>query len=243
MRILGVPIEQWTAATNVILTFGLLLFAGMQWWVTYKGERTRRLERAHDEALAAENSERDQDRAFQTVWAEHFRLDGLAVSWERQALVLLSALGVLHPADLLPKDWTTIVEALGLLGRESGFLGGIALTLAHDTEREVATLNAVVNGFTRKYSEQSPGEIAQLVRHHRREEVAELEARIRRMVRDLSNMLWDAARQSPRADVERVLNFKDDMHSEFARRAAAGLQSRQQQRLVPNSPQSKPPSA
>jgi len=236
MLILGLPVETWnafTAIANAGLTLGLLVFAGMQWWVTHKAEESRREERFQDKTDERERRDQELDRAFQTVWAEHLRIEALADYWDEHDFVTLSALGVLRASDLLPRNWTTIMEALGVLGRESAFLGAVAVALAHDAEREVAALNAIVGGYTRQYPDKSPDEIANLVRHNRGNDVLILEKNIKKLARDLANMMWDAARQSPRADVPRELKFHDDMYSDYARAAVEALKKREPNPLVP----------
>lgn len=215
------------AITNIVLTAGLLFFAGMQWWVTAEAERARIAERQADRESEDRRRDDELHTAFQTVWAEHFRLDSLAGYWEHQDLLSLSALGVLRPGDLLPRDWPTLVHALNRLGRESGFLGGVAITLAHDIEREVASLNALVESFSRKNPALSPAQISEVVRKVRGPEAAGLERRVIAMTQDLAKLMWDAARQSPRADVDRLLDFSDDMESQFGRSAVKDLLERQ----------------
>jgi hypothetical protein len=71
------------------LTVGLLVFAAAQVWVQARSERQRRLERRLDNDEAV-------DRAFHYVWAEHFRLEGLADDLDRRDVVELAFLGVLN---------------------------------------------------------------------------------------------------------------------------------------------------
>lgn len=227
MRFLGLTISDWTAVTNVLLTVGLLFFAGMQWWVTREAERTRARERSADEDTAQRNDEREQDRAFQTVWAEHFRLDALAEQWAAQDLVQLSALRVLRAADVLPRDWSVVMAALSRLSTEAGYLGALALTLAHDAERDVAILNGIIEGMARQYPNKGPEEIAQMVRQNRGRDVAQAENNVKERTRDLALLMWDAARHSPRADVDRTMDFRDDMRSPFGRHMVEQIKARE----------------
>lgn len=227
LRIAGLSIEQWTAVTNVLLTIGLLLFAGMQWWVTKRSEAARRRERAADEQARDREADRALDAAFQLVWAEHFRLDGLADQWDREDLVVLSALGVLSPDDVLPRDWTVVIRAVSQLSVESGFLGGVAMTRAHDMARSIASLNGVVQGIARQYPQHAPAHIIQVAHSSYRGETDPIVRAIRHGTRDLSLLLWDAARQSPRADLDREMNFRDDMRSESGRVAIGALKARE----------------
>lgn len=226
LEFLGAPLEDWTAVTNVLLTIGLLLFAGMQWWVTHQAEKSRRLERESDERVRRAAADSTSDTAFQTIWAEHFRLETLATHWGKSDLVLLSALRVLRSDDLLPRDWPTLMRAFGHLSKEAGWLGSVALTLAYDTERDVATLNAIVDSFAKQYPGRSPGELAELVRSNRKADVETLERTTVVKATDLALIMWDAARQSARATVDRTWNFSDDLKSKFASDAVRALKIR-----------------
>src|SRR4051794_8730640 len=108
-----------------VLTFGLLVFAGAQVWVTYRGEVYRRKERAADEASRTRSEEHELDLPYQALWAEHFRLDALTDHLESADLVQMSLSGVLRPEDLIPRDWSTQTRMLGRLGVEAGYLGGV----------------------------------------------------------------------------------------------------------------------
>lgn len=112
-----------------VLTFGLLVFAGAQVWVTYKGEAYRRRKRLADDAARQEAEAHELDLAYQTLWAEHFRLDALADYWDAADLVQMSLSGVLRSEDVLPRDWTTQTRMLGRLGIEAGYLGGVAINV------------------------------------------------------------------------------------------------------------------
>ncbi len=207
------------------LTIGLVLFAGAQVFVQVRTEQQRLRERQAEE-------ERADDLALQLALAEHFRIDGLADEWERADLVELSCLGVLNPSEVLPRDWSTVMSALARLSVESGFLGSVALTLAHDTARRIAMLNSVVTDVIKSTAETfalrdrypnatSVDSMVSTVRVNNSERVGDLEKQIRTMTRDLARLIFDAGRQSPRADISRVLKFRDDMRSDFGKRAVA----------------------
>ena len=112
------------------LTVGLLIFAGAQVWVQYRAERQRQIE------LKATRDE-NLDRAFQLVWSEHFRLEALANHFRRADLIELAILGVLRPADVLPRDWGLVSQALGALSLEAGYLGSVAVTTGYDIARQI----------------------------------------------------------------------------------------------------------
>ena len=204
------------------LTVGLMIFAGAQVWVQWRSELARRTERrlAEDEAT---------DRAFHFAWAEHFRLDSLAKRLETSDLVELTILGVLKPEDVLPGDAAKLTEALSAMGREAGFLGGVAGTLAHDTARQIAIYTGSVRSFAAELPESSVQlDSARIDWVHRVHDadIAEWAVSIRKSVRELSDLLWDAASHSPRASVERRLVFSDNMTSRVGKDAVAALSAR-----------------
>jgi len=207
------------------LTVGLVLFAGAQVFALGRTEDQRKRERKIDR-------ERSDDLAFQLAWAEQFRIDGLADEWDRADLVSLSSMGVLNPGDVLPRDWTAVISALVSLSVESGYLGGVAITLAHDTARRIAMLNSLVADVIRKYPEDtSLVDMAATVRGHHPETIANLETQIRTTTRDLSRLLFDSLRQSPRADLFRQMNFREDMRSMFGQRAVLAIKEREGEAL------------
>jgi hypothetical protein len=232
MTFLGFTVAEWTAITNGALTLGLLFFAGMQWWVTREGERARAKERRDDEAAKEREADRAADLAFQAVWAEQFRLEGLADDWEESDLVLLSSMGALQASDLLPRDWVTIVRSLSQLSVEAGILGAVALSLAYKAEREVAKLNGIVAQYRQQYHKEPNTDLVQVIRHNRGDELSVIEARIKEAARDLSKVFWDAARHYPRADIDRGMRFRDDMLSTSGKSAAEALVTRAHRRQL-----------
>jgi hypothetical protein len=217
------------------LTAGLAFFALAQVVVQVRSERQRQRERCEDKTRA-------DDEAMQLAWAEYFRIDRLAVEWEKADIVSMAALGVLRASDVLPRDWTTMMGALAHLSIESGYLGGVALTLGHDTERLVATLNSLVEAERAKdnaafrlrneYGNASMTYVAKSLRSSQPDAVKELEKHIKGNVRDLANLLWDAVRQSPRTDIIRQLDFHDDMVSSFGKGAVREIKAREQKAQV-----------
>ena len=213
-----------------VLTLGLLVFAGAQVWVTLQGEKSRRHERRQDEKVRLDSQARELDLAYQTLWAEHFRLDALADAWESGDLVQMSLAGVLRPEDVLPRDWATQTTMFGRLGQEAGYLGGVAITQAHDLAREVANLNSSLEDLFAADDERSIGLKAEHVRKTvGGSRLAMLEARIRRDVRELSLLTWDAVQHSPRGDVVRELRFRDHLTSAIGKSAVAALADRAKQ--------------
>lgn len=214
------------------LTIGLMVFAGVQVYVPHRAEQQRLRERALDELEKQGQRDRDEDMSFQITWSEHLRLDALADDWDKEDLLRLSTLGVLDPEHVLPRDWSVIMTALARLSREAGVLGAVALSLGHDTARNIASLNGLVEGFRVQYPNRGPEEIQSLVRSNRGGQVDALQKDIKRDTRNLALLLWDAVRHSPRADIARVLDFHDDMTSEIGKAAVAALKEREQTGLA-----------
>ena len=205
-----------------LLTVGLVFFAAVQVIVQVRQESTRKAERAAD---------RDEtiDRAFHLAWAEHFRLDALADQFKKRDLVELTILGVLRPEDVLPKDWTALTEALSVLGREAGYLGGVASTLAHDLARTIAIYIGSVNAFAKGAPTLTDAERVEWIHTHYGADLTAWEASIRSVARQLSLLLWDACIQHPRAALVRQLNFADGLQSDFGKQAVAALVKRSQE--------------
>lgn len=210
-----------------LLTFGLLVFAGVQVWVTHKAERARLAERAADEQARTEAEAKEVDLAFQTVWAEHFRLDALAASYAKADLLQMSLTGILRPEDVLPRDWATQTRMLARLGAEAGYLGGVAITLAHDLARDIHEFNQSIADLFDRNDERAIGlKVASIRTTGRGSRLAMYEERIRGQCRELATLTWDAASHSPRGDIVRTLTFRDDLASEVARKAARALVER-----------------
>lgn len=203
-----------------LLTAALVVFAGVQVWLQHRIEITRKADREAEQDRAA-------DIIWQIGWAEHFRLERLSNAWAQEDLVHESALGVLQAEDVLPRDWATLVRALAELGIEAGHLGALAMTLSHDLARDVAKLNALVNAARATLAlGADPTVVAARARAIHGDELRPLIAGIRKSVRELSLLIWDALQHSPRASVVRELEFRDDMESEMGRASAKEIGSR-----------------
>ena len=223
LALLGLSLEQWSAVGNVALTFGLLVFAGMQWWVSRQADRRQARERLADEAAQHAEQLREQDLAFQTVWAEHFRIWALAKQWEKGDLIAMSVYGLLRPDDLLPRDWATLTQMLGKLGPEAAFLGAVGVTWAHDMARLVAEFNTMVESHVDRPAGETKIEILRGV--YLPELEGHIEA-IRNGVSQAALIIWDALRHSGAADRQRTMNFRDDLDSQIARDAVAEIGQR-----------------
>jgi len=209
---------QWPSAESW-LTFGLLVFAGVQLWLQYVAEATRKSEREHDEQLRAM-------RAVQLVWAEHFRVDAFA-DWLASSSVLeLASLRVLRAEDVLPNDWTRLVEALTVISTESGYLGGVALTQCRNLERDIAVYLADIDATL----ETCPGgtlvDRQKWLRDHYDEKLARQEESIRRNARQLALLYWDALSQGPHSSRNLNLQFSPELKSDFAKAAVAAIATR-----------------
>jgi len=209
------------------LTIGLVVFAGVQVLVQHWSERRRVKERREDVKLRDEAAVKARDRIYQDLWAEHFRLDSLAAQWKEADLLELAVLGVLNVEEVLPVDRTSAAAKFAGLGLEAGYLGGVGLTFASDLARHIALLNGLVRSFRSMQPGLTDADLLQVIGTTQTEYVTKLEDSLRRGVRELSILYWDAISHSEAGSVQRTLNFKDDMQSEFARTAVNSLKGRE----------------
>jgi hypothetical protein len=204
------------------LTFGLLVFAAVQAWVTHRAEVAQREQREAEEKAREAERERTLDAALQVAHAESFRMWTLTKNWREQDLVVMSAVGLLAPDRVLPTDGAKILDALAMQSYEAGYLGVLAHSLAHGTARNIAMLNSVVDEFRHVGTGLH---LATNVRSNR-PAVAGLEAKIKENLAELSALLEDAMKQSTRAGVLRDLNFSGDLQSKTGRSLAEHLNGR-----------------
>ena len=227
---------------EVWLTVGLLFSAAsqaaLQGWAAQLSRKAaddesdrRRKEHNAGDIVRRRIGEAEQDTSFLEVWAESFRVESIANQWDEQDLVELSTLGLLDPLTIKPADASSLTRSAARLGHESGYLVGVAITLASDIAHQVAVFNRNIEELAGQFKAAYPGahayEVTNAVKGQGGKELQERATHLRRGVRDLALLLWDAARHSPRADVNRSLNFRDDMQSTFARDAAKALAERE----------------
>jgi hypothetical protein len=202
------------------LTIGLVVFAGAQVWLQERAERQRRAEKAAEQSDAI-------DRAFQFVWTEHFRLVSLRDDLRRRDLIEMAYLGVLDPKEVLPRDFGRLTEALTGLSPEAGFLGAVAIALCHDIERAMGILLKSVAALAQGAPPALTAfEKVQWLRKQFGDDIAPWEEAVRTGVAELALLMWDAARHNPRIDLERSLQFSDNLSSGFAKAAAEALLKR-----------------
>lgn len=129
------------------------------------------------------------------------------------------------------------MAAMTSLSREAGFLGGMAVGLCNDVERAIRILLTSVESFaTHGPLEVTPPQRVQWLRHRYGKDLAPWEAGVRKGVRELADLLWDAARHNPRIGLDRRLDFSDDMKSEFAKAAVKSLLQRASNQTAADSP-------
>lgn len=208
------------------LTIGLVLFAGAQVWIQHRAERNRRAESERDEQNRLSAEQRALDRTYQALWAEHFRLESLASQWDEADVLELAVLGVLGTDTVIPSNRSAVAGDFAILGPEAGYLGGVALTFANDLARQIALLVGLVASYRREYPEKGDADLVALIRHNRSDEVATLEASLRKGVRELSLQYWDAISHSASAKIQRKLDFRDQLRSELAQQAVTALAKR-----------------
>ena len=197
------------------LTFWLVVFAFAQYLITRQAETSRARARAADDARVAQQVDKAMDAAFQMAYAEHFRFWALSQRMLEADLVELSAFRALHPESVTPKDATRFVESLTHLSLEAGYLAATAYAMAHDVAREITMLNSHVDDC-RALRHSSARELSENARRDR-PVVVTLEANIKRWSRQLSLLTLDAARHSPRLDMQRRVHFRPDCESDIGR--------------------------
>jgi cbb3-type cytochrome oxidase subunit 3 len=207
------------------LTFGLLVFAWIQVWIMHRADKRAKRERETDEASEQRRSEHDEDVAYQTCYAEHFRVWALAKRYRLSDLVKLSAFRLLRPEDLLPRDWGLLTQMLGRLSPEAAALGALAVTHAYDTAASIATFNAAV---AKLCADSASADITVQLRYvrDRAAELASHEERIRDKAEETAILLWDAIRHSKAGERQRTLDFKDDLQSELGKSFVAEMAAR-----------------
>lgn len=235
----------WSAVERldpmVALTGGLLIFASVQVLLQYRHESQRRLERQEDDReRARRRSEEDaarHDRASQVLWAEQFRLYGLAFDLGRRDLIEAAFHDRLVPERILPSQPGLLVDAAGRLGRESSFLVGTAIGLYDDLVRQVDVLSSSVRSFAREAPAGcSPSMQLQYVKEHHSTELEPWVEAVRANAADLSALLEDAWKHAANVDKEIPLLFRSDMSSRFGQRAAARLHERNARKAAGRSP-------
>ena len=218
----------WVTGTNILLTFGLLVFAYMQWRVTDKAEERER--RHQDEAREEEANrlERQRHQAYQFVWAEHFGLFSLAEYWRESSLLDLALTDGLRAEYVEIRDSDEVLQALTQLSPEAGYLGAAAITLSHEVVREISEFNGVVNGWRAQFQQKQHDylNILSLTKQNLGRSMDGREAIIKQRVSEMATLLLDALKQSGEADKQRQLSFKADVESAYAREAISLLGER-----------------
>jgi hypothetical protein len=210
---------------NVLLTIGLLIFSGVQLWIMHQTEERAKKERALDARTLADQQLLEHDVAYQTVYAEHFRLWSLASQLEKASLAEMSVLGLLRPEHVEPRNPSNIAQKLASLSAEAGHLGVLAVSLASDTALAIASFNARLEKLMGELPGDFPERVAAVQKIHARY-IEERQAIIRSGVREIANILWDALSHTEPAKRERVLNFSDTMLSQMGQNAARELADR-----------------
>jgi hypothetical protein len=200
-----------------LLTFGLLFFAGMQYWVMRSGERNRIAEREADQ-------QHDLNHAYQLLWAESWRLEAIADDWADADLVFLALSSDLNPDFVRSGDWSEQMRAYARLGLESGYLGGVALARSQELARAISRFREGIEQAAPEVQGETIGQRATRARASvspQRLQFAEKE--IQNGVRDLSLLVLDAISHSPHGTSRIELKFKDTFYSKAARAAAVAF--------------------
>jgi hypothetical protein len=128
-----------------------------------------------------ESKER-QRAAFASLYAEYLRLSSISEAWQEEDLVELSQSNALHPEDVLPPDWGTLIRLLGEVSSATAALGAMAYETVGEAARRIRLLNHLTNHF-------SPPAIAGPART--------LEAQIKDGLHGAASVFEDAMRSAP----------------------------------------------
>ena len=193
--------------------FGLLVFAGVQLWLTKNAEASRQRERALDK--------QDQvEAAYGVVWAEYNRIDALNRRFSSHDVLLAINTGGLTPEDVLPRDWGQSTVSLGQLGLVAAQFGAVAYTVLHDA---AAFIRATQN-FLRYKAGSGTLELAELVTTET-EMLRKGEVKIRARLAEGANLLLDALEHAPNANAPRKRQYNAELHSQHARRFVCELRA------------------
>lgn len=209
--------SRFASIANVASAIGLLIFGGVQVWLTKANERTRIRERDIDQAAKI-------DAAHGAIWAEYNRIFGVRSRWEERDLVAAAFAGDIDPDEILPRDWGQATALLGQLGQTPAEFGGVAFTVAydvkHDLERFIKACHAA--GPAGNTLEQ---QVHMALTYSPR--LREWEARLKASFEEIDNLLLDALEHIPGAQTPRPRQFNESMNSKHGRALLDELKGRQ----------------
>jgi hypothetical protein len=220
--------DNWNAAvtiTNIILTTLLIVFAGMQWWVTKKGEEREREEFSRARQLQEDAVKHERNLAYQFAWAEYLRLDSLASHWEESSLIDLSLTNSLDPKDLKFEDPTRFIDALAALSPEAAHLGSLALTMSREQAVMVQDFNGTVHGWLPEFHRYSYLTRMSYAKQVMKPVLESAEGQLRLAARGLANLVLEAGRRAPGVDLLKEHNFESLYDSEYVRKKLAEFRS------------------
>lgn len=129
-----------------------------------------------------QESKERQRAAFASLYAEYLRLSSISEAWQEEDLVQLSQSNALHPEDVLPPDWGTLIKLLGEVSSATAALGAMAYETVGEAARRIRLLNHLTEHFSMPVIE-SP--------------VRALEAQIKDGLHGAASVFEDAMRSAP----------------------------------------------
>lgn len=207
----------WLGMADLAVAFGLLTFAGMQWWVTHKTEQTRIDERERDRQERV-------DGAYAMVWAEYNRIWAQSEHLKDGDLVAAIYGGLLVPEDVLPRDWPGSTRALGELGLEAAQFGAVAYTVLHNAALMIRNMGQV---FEQRREVLAPADFTlDMLTPAEQNRLRTAETQIRESLEEAANLLLDALDHAPGATAPRERRYNESLHSKHAKALVAELKKR-----------------
>lgn len=202
---------------SIALTFGLLVFAAMQWWVTRESERQRLRERRAE-------ADAKEDAAHHVVWAEQLRISNAVRSLDGSDLVLLAAENALDYEQLLPRDSAYLLDNAVLLGQVAPRLVGVAIARLHDARAGLIAFDRRVRSVM---SLCPPGyNSLEFAKANYSSELESMAETALAAAKEAALTLSDALRCAPRAETTLHVDVPDTLESGFGKRLLARARAR-----------------
>ncbi len=199
-------------------TVAVAVLAAVAILKTLWDDSKRRIEREED------RRERE-DVAYATVHAEYFRIWTVSEYWRRSDLTDPGTVATMSPDDILPRDWASLTHNLAQLGYLPADIGGFALALAHDANRQARALFQEVMAYQQMRPNDARGAREYDEKHKPR--LKEAETTLKKSASDAANTLEDALAHAAPAKRVRYPVWNDVLHSDYTRKMKAEIEAKQ----------------
>jgi hypothetical protein len=211
-------VQTLTAVANIVLTVGLLTFAGLQWAVTPRQLKLQHQAEVHDtdiEQRALERQKREdgarEDAAIATIRAEFYRLYEEYRVLELQGASAMLVAGAIDGPEFGFSDPAYAMSQFAVLGFLSARLGASGISTLNDVVRAIQRLNEMVRLVA---GERPRG--TSFMYNQVKTNIPDLEAQLDRVRVQMRHGLLtvdDAIHCSPRASVKHTLNWPKELRS------------------------------